>query len=90
MKKTSITKMTDDEIMAFIEKYDTAGKVKWLDRTCAFCGRQMNSWDERIQHALGFGCDECESCMAAEYGMTVEGFRDRMKDEFGLLPCKGI
>ena len=82
--------MTEEEIRAFIEKYDTKDKLQWLDEECDYCGRRLNSWDKRIANAMMIHFNSCEACIAEEYGMTVEGLRSRMQDEFGMSPCKGI
>lgn len=65
--------------------------VRWLDRECTYCGRQLNSWDQRIANALMIGFDLCEHCVAeAEYGITVEKLRQTMLERFGMEPCKGV
>lgn len=65
--------------------------VRWLDETCVYCGRQLNSWDQRIANALQIGFCMCESCVAEEeYGMTVDALRARMMEAFGMEPCKGV
>ena len=82
--------MTDDEIIDFIKKYDKTDKLTWSDETCIECDSQLNSWDIRISRALLIIPHRCERCIAEMYGMTVDGLRDRMQDEFGMSPCKGI
>lgn len=65
--------------------------VRWLDDYCVYCGRQLNSWDQRIAHALQIGFTMCEKCCAEEeYGMTVDALRARMLEKFGMEPCKGV
>lgn len=83
--------MTDDEILALIEKYDTVNKLTWSDEECNECGKQLNSWDIRICKALLITPHECESCIAEkEYAMTTEALRNVMLERFGMEPCKGI
>lgn len=82
--------MTDDEILALIKKYDTVNKLTWSDEECNECGKQLNSWDIRISKALLIVPHECEKCIAAEYGMTEDNLRARMREKFGMEPCKGI
>lgn len=82
--------MTDEEILAMIDKYDTVNKLTWSDEECNECGKQLNSWDLRISKALLIVPHECESCIAAEYGMTEDNLRARMREKFGMEPCKGI
>lgn len=82
--------MTDEEILAFIDKYDTTNKLTWSDEECIECDSRLNSWDIRISKALLIIPHKCESCTAEEYGMTVDGLRARMLEEFGMEPCKGI
>lgn len=66
-------------------------KAKWFDEYCEVCEKnQINSWDRRLQKALGYDYDICEECMADEYGMEKQRFRDRMADYFGMKPCEGI
>lgn len=65
-------------------------KVRWLDAHCHACGRQLNSWDERVCKALGYKHMICEECVAKEYGKDVEEVRDIMEDFFGMRPCQGI
>ena len=91
-KSTSEKKrMTDDEIIALIEKYDTTNKLTWTNETCLSCDRKLNSWDIRICKALLITPHECESCIAEkEYAMTVDALRSRMLEKFGMEPCKGI
>lgn len=83
--------MTDDEILAMIEKYDTTDKLTWTDETCIICDRKLNSWDVRICKALLIVPHECEECIASrEYAMTTEALRSVMLERFGMEPCKGI
>ena len=75
------------------DKYNnqSADKVRWLDEYCVYCGKQLNSWDERIAKALMIGFNMCETCVATEeYVMTVESLRARMLEKFGMQPCQGI
>lgn len=65
-------------------------KVRWLDENCHVCGKQLNSWDERCSKALAYRHKTCESCIAAEYDMTVEELRGTMEHHFGMVPCMGI
>ena len=83
--------MTDEEILAMIEKYDTTNKLTWTDEECIECGEKLNSWDIRICKALLITPHECESCIAEkEYAMTVGALRSRMLEKFGMEQCKGI
>lgn len=65
-------------------------KVKWLDENCDICDKQVNSWDQRLSKALGHKYIVCEECLADEYGMDKNAFRDHMADYFGMKPCEGI
>lgn len=65
-------------------------KVKWLDKQCNVCGRQLNSWDERCSKALKYHNLICESCIAKEYDMDVNVLRGRLENWFGMRPCMGI
>jgi len=64
--------------------------VKWLDANCHACGRQLNSWDERVCKALGYKHLTCEQCVAKEYGKDVGEVRDILEDFFGMRPCQGL
>lgn len=65
-------------------------QVKWLDEYCHVCGKQLNSWDSRCSIALKHKHLTCEKCIAAEYDMEVETFRNRLENFFGMRPCVGI
>ena len=65
-------------------------KVKWLDKDCNKCGRQLNSWDARLSKTLAYKYPCCESCIAEEYGMSAEALKKRMEDYFGMRPCQGL
>lgn len=74
-----------------VERHGTRDHVRWLDEECSYCGRQLNSWDERIAKALLIGFNMCESCVATEeYGMTVDALRAKMLEKFGMEPCQGL
>ena len=45
--------------------------VKWLHLPCHVCGEELNTWDMRISHALGYEHITCEKCVAKEYGLSV-------------------
>lgn len=66
------------------------GKVQWLKIPCHVCGEELNSWDKRISHALGYKQITCEKCVAKEYGKDVQEVREIMEDFFGMRPCQGI
>lgn len=68
----------------------TQGHLAWLDENCNVCGKQVNSWDERVRKALCYQTPHCEKCIAKEYGETVEDLRGIMEEEFGMAPCEGI
>jgi len=55
---------------------------------CEKCKKGLNSWDKRIGKVLGYNL--CEKCIAAEYSMSIEEFRQQMEDFFGMRPCQGI
>jgi len=64
--------------------------VKWLHIPCHSCGAELNTWDMRISHALGYEHIVCEKCVAKEYGKDVQEVRAIMEDHFGLKPCQGL
>ncbi len=57
---------------------------------CAICDCEVNSWDKRCSRVLGYKHIVCESCIATEYGETVDSLRFIMRNHFGLIPCPGI
>ncbi len=66
-------------------------KLYWIaDVECALCSGEVNSWDKRCSRALGYKHIVCESCIAQEYGETIDSLRSAMQNHFGLLPCPGI
>lgn len=65
-------------------------KLRWLGKPCHACGAELNSWDERICKALGYRHMVCESCVAKEYGQSVEEIRETLEDFFGMRPCQGL
>lgn len=65
-------------------------KVKWLGIPCHACGGDTNSWDRKINKALGYKHLTCEACVAKEYGKSVAEVREIMEDFFGMRPCQGI
>jgi DNA-directed RNA polymerase subunit RPC12/RpoP len=65
-------------------------KVKWLHTPCHSCGKELNSWDMRISHALGYKYIVCEECVAKEYGKDKQEVREIMEDFFGMRPCQGL
>lgn len=64
--------------------------VKWLHLPCHVCGEELNTWDMRISHALGYEHITCERCVAKEYGLSVPEVRKTLEEHFGLQPCQGI
>ena len=64
--------------------------VKWLHLPCHVCGEELNTWDMRISHALGYEHITCEKCVAKEYGLSVTEVRKTLEEHFGLQPCQGI
>lgn len=66
-------------------------RAKIYDEVCEVCeNNHITSWDRRLQKTLGYDYDICEECMAEEYGMEKDRFRDRMAYHFGMKPCEGI
>ena len=65
-------------------------EVRYLNESCNICGKRINSWDKRISKTLTYRYPCCESCIAAEYDMTVEALRNRMEHYFDIRPCQGI
>ena len=72
--------------------YENAQKLVWYDGvSCPVCGAERtNSWEKRISRALNYKSIVCESCIAKDYGLSVEELRDTMENHFGLVPCPGI
>lgn len=64
--------------------------VKWYDEYCHVCGKQINSWDKRCSSALAYKNATCEICIAKEYDLEIDAFRDRLETFFGMRPCVGI
>lgn len=72
-------------------EYSNKEKLSWYDIPCNVCGKeQTNSWDKRCSRALGYKYIVCEDCIAKEYDLSVDEFRDAMFEHFGLVPCPGI
>lgn len=65
-------------------------QIKWLDKYCNVCGKQLNSWDARVSKTLAYKNPCCESCIAKEYDMDVEVLRGKMEHFFDMRPCQGI
>jgi len=65
-------------------------KVRWLDKECNICGRQLNSWDARLSKTLAYKIPVCEACIAAEYDIDADALRRRMENYFDIRPCQGI
>ena len=61
-----------------------------IDKYCALCNKQLNTWDARLCKALGYKNLICESCIAKEYDISVEELRATAEHHFGLTPCLGI
>lgn len=55
---------------------------------CSECGKTLNSWDEKVGNILGYKL--CESCIAKEYSITIDEFREKMENFMGMRPCQGI
>jgi len=55
---------------------------------CQRCNKELNSWDKRIGKILGYKL--CEECIAKEYSISVQEFRERMEEYLGMRPCQGI
>ena len=72
------------------EGEDRLQKVRWLDQDCNKCGKQLNSWEDRLSKTLAYKYPCCESCIAGEYDMSAERLRDRMENYFGMRPCQGL
>lgn len=68
----------------------SANKIKWLDKYCNICGKQLNSWDARLSKTLAYKIPVCEECIAKEYDMEVGDLRRRMENFFEMRPCQGI
>ena len=60
------------------------GNVRWLKVPCHACGEELNTWDVRVSHALGYKHVVCERCVAKEYDKTVAEVRDIMEENFGM------
>ncbi len=60
------------------------------DKECNSCGRQLNSWDERLSKVLAYKFPVCEHCIAKEYDMDVADLRSYFENIFGLRPCIGL
>jgi len=65
---------------------DVSGKPAF----CNVCGSPLNSWDKRCSKALAYKYPNCEKCIAKEYDIDVDVFRDHMEEFFGMRPCVGI
>lgn len=66
-------------------------KVRWLGVKCPRCGRELNSWDEKVSRALGYlKYSVCEDCICKEYGSGKDELRLTMSRYFGVRPCFGI
>ena len=62
-----------------------------LGYPCPLCGREMNTWDEKVAKALGYQTYQvCEDCICKEYDVDKDSLRDQMEHFFGMRPCKGI
>lgn len=64
--------------------------LRWLDKECNSCGRQLNSWDNRLSKTLTYEFPVCEHCIAREYDMDVTALRSYFENVFGLVPCAGL
>lgn len=67
-----------------------AARVRWLGIPCHVCGHELNSWDIKVSHALGYKTETCEKCVAKEYERSVDEVRSIMEEHFGMVPCQGI
>ena len=63
--------------------------VRHTGQSCK-CGQELNSWDLRCSKSLARKPNVCEQCLAAEYSITVNEFRDKLEGFFGMRPCQGI
>lgn len=64
--------------------------LRWLDKECNSCGKQLNSWDSRLSKSLTYKFPVCEHCIAKEYDMDVAALRSCFENVFGLVPCTGL
>ncbi|MFS8540794.1 MAG: hypothetical protein LOD89_01720 [Tissierellales bacterium] len=55
---------------------------------CKKCNKELNSWDKKVGRILGYTL--CEECIAKEYSISVQEFRERMEEYLGMRPCQGI
>lgn len=79
------------EVWLMKTNYANPNKLYWLaDAQCNVCADEVNSWDKRCSRALGYTHIVCESCIAAEYDVTLPELRRTMQEHFGLVPCPGI
>jgi len=63
---------------------------KHTGRHCHSCGQELTSWDLRCSKSLAYVNPVCEICIAKEYDMTVDVFRDQLEGFFGMRPCMGL
>ena len=64
--------------------------LRWLDKECNSCGKQLNTWDMRLSKTLTYEFPVCEHCIAVEYDMDVAVLRSHFENVFGLVPCTGL
>ena len=67
-----------------------AEKIRWTDKKCNVCDKQLNSWDIKISKALMYKYEVCEKCVAKEYDMDVDSLRSYFEEVFDMRPCAGI
>lgn len=58
------------------------------EKVCQRCNKELNSWDKKVGRILGYTL--CEECIAKEYSISVQEFRERMEEYLGMRPCQGI
>lgn len=63
---------------------------KHTGQYCHSCGQELTSWEIRCSKALAYRNYVCEQCIAKEYDLTPDEFRDKLEDYFGMRPCRGL
>ncbi len=59
-------------------------------KKCRLCSKNLNSWDKRLSRTFAYKFPLCEDCIAEEYGMEKEYFRNRMEEIYDMRPCVGL
>jgi hypothetical protein len=62
-------------------------KLEYLGEYCPICGAELTTWDAKCSHKLQYIKMLCERCISDEYDITIESFRAKMEDAFGIKPC---